>query len=66
MARICDVCGKKPQVANLVSHANNRVKRWVYPNVKAMRYTQPATHSAVHRGKVCTRCVKSGKVTKVM
>jgi ribosomal protein L28 len=32
MARICDICGKGPRVANLVSHANNRVKRWVYPN----------------------------------
>ncbi len=67
MARICGVCGKRPQVANLVSNANNRVKRWVYPNVKTMRYTEPKNASnKVTRGKVCTRCVKAGKVSKVM
>ena len=66
MARICGICGKRPQVANLVSNANNRVKRWVYPNVKSMRYTKPETQTEVHSGKVCTRCVKSGFVTKVM
>ncbi|PKN83320.1 MAG: 50S ribosomal protein L28, partial [Deltaproteobacteria bacterium HGW-Deltaproteobacteria-1] len=26
MSRICDVCGKKPQVGNNVSHANNKSK----------------------------------------
>jgi large subunit ribosomal protein L28 len=67
MARICAVCGKGPQVANLVSHANNRVKRWVYPNVHSMRFVR--VHDAcnkVHQGKVCTKCVKAGKVKKVI
>ncbi len=67
MARICGVCGKRPQVANLVSNAKNRVKRWVYPNVKTMRYTKQADSSGkVSRGKVCAKCVKGGKVTKVV
>jgi len=67
MARQCGVCGKGPQVANSVSNANNRVKRWVYPNVQAMRYTKKGdTKNRVHRGAVCTKCVKCGKVTKVM
>ncbi|EKD49107.1 MAG: hypothetical protein ACD_64C00001G0005 [uncultured bacterium] len=67
MARICGICGKRPQVANLVSNANNRTKRWVYPNVKAMRYTKKDDpKNSVTRGKVCTKCVKGGKVTKVM
>ena len=66
MARICGVCGKGPQVANLVSNANNRVKRWVYPNVHAMRYKTRENPNQVHRGKVCTKCVKSGNVSKVM
>jgi large subunit ribosomal protein L28 len=66
MARICVVCDKKPQVGNLVSNANNRVKRWIYPNVHAMRfmYTGDASRS-IKRGNVCTRCVKADKVTKV-
>jgi len=63
MARICDVCCKRPQVANLVSHANNRVKRWVYPNTHKMQFIVPG-RSEVKRGTVCTKCVKSGKVQK--
>ncbi len=67
MARICGVCGKRPQVANLVSHAKNRTKRWVYPNVHKMRYTLTSCPSRkVHAGKVCTKCVKAQKVQKVI
>ncbi len=66
MARICVICDKRPQVANLVSHAKNRVKRWVYPNVHVMRFTVPSQGSAkVCRGAVCTKCVKAGKIQKV-
>ena len=67
MSRICCVCGKRPQVANIVSHANNRVKKWVYPNVQKMRFVSPAsgTHE-VHAGKVCSKCVKAKKVLKVL
>ena len=41
MSRICQVegCGKRPHVGNLVSHANNKVKVWIYPNVHTMRYS---------------------------
>lgn len=66
MSRICAICGKHPQVANLVSNANNRVKRWVFPNVHTMRYTLKGTQKPVLRDKVCTKCVKAGKVQKVM
>ncbi len=67
MARICAVCGKHPQVANLVSNANNKVKRWVYPNVHAIRYTLTGNaKNTVQRGKVCTKCVKGKKVQKVI
>lgn len=65
MARICGVCTKRPQVANLVSHANNRVKRWVYPNTHKIRFVVPG-NSEVKRGSVCTKCVKAGKVQKVV
>ncbi len=67
MSRICAICCKGPQVANLVSNANNRVKRWVYPNVHAMRYTIVGDpKKGVSRGKVCTKCVKAKKVQKVI
>lgn len=66
MSRICVVCGKRPQVANIVSHANNKVKKWVYPNVHRMRFSYPNEESRVHAGKVCTKCVKAQKITKVV
>jgi len=66
MARICDICDKRPVVGNLVSHANNRVKRWVFPNVHKMRYTKPGNATKVFRGGVCTKCVKAGKIEKVV
>lgn len=67
MAYICSICGKRPQVANIVSHANNRTKKWVYPNVHRMRYTLTGQNDRlVHAGKVCTKCVKAKKVQKVL
>lgn len=67
MARICTVCEKRPQVANLVSNANNRVKRWVYPNVHPIRFVRVSTgKNNVERGAVCTKCVKAGKVKKIV
>lgn len=67
MARICSVCSKRPQVANLVSNANNRVKRWVYPNVHTTRFVlKNDPKRKVNRAKVCTKCVKAGKIEKVI
>lgn len=67
MARMCAVCGKGPSVGNLVSHANNKVKRWIYPNVHRMRFTLAHDNSGkVCQAKVCTKCVKAGKVKKVL
>ena len=34
MARVCKVTGKSPMTGNHVSHANNRTKRSVLPNLQ--------------------------------
>ena len=65
MSNICAVCKKRPQVANRVSNANNKTKRWVYPNVHTMRYRLKG-QASIKRGAVCTKCVKAGKVEKVI
>lgn len=65
MANRCVVCDKGPRVANNVSNANNKTKRWVYPNVHVMRFVFKGQKS-VKRGAVCTKCIKSGKVEKVV
>ena len=66
MSRICGYCGKRPQVGNMVSHANNKVKKWVYPNVHMMRFTTAEKPNNVQRAAVCTKCVKARKVQKVI
>ena len=38
MARVCQVTGKKPQIGNHVSHANNRTKRRFLPNLQYRRF----------------------------
>jgi len=65
MANICVICEKRPSVGNTVSHANNRHKRLLFPNVHVMRFKYRG-QTSVHRGSVCTKCVKSGKVEKVV
>ena len=65
MSRICVICSKRPVVGNNVSNANNKSKRWLYPNVHTIRYTIPGNNS-IKRGSVCTKCLKSGKVQKVI
>lgn len=65
MANICVICDKRPQVVNNVSNANNKTKRWVYPNVQKIRFTLKGQKS-IKRGAVCTKCMKSGKIEKVV
>lgn len=67
MARICFICGKNPKVANLVSHAKNRVKRWVYPNVHKVRFTVAGSaDTKVHHDHVCAKCIKGRKIKRVI
>ena len=62
MARVCDICGKRPQVGYNVSHANNKTKRRWYPNIHMVRHQEQ--NGRVRRIKACTRCIKSGYVVK--
>ncbi|MCL4457953.1 MAG: 50S ribosomal protein L28 [Nitrospirae bacterium] len=57
----CSVCGKKKTVGNNVSHANNRTKRVMMPNIQQIRI---ATPGGTKRAYVCTRCIRSKKVVK--
>lgn len=41
MARVCQITGKRPQVGNNVSHANNKTKRKFYPNLHKKRFYIP-------------------------
>lgn len=61
MARICEVCGKRPSVGHNVSHANNKTKRRWLPNLQRVKAQVGGT---VKRLRVCTRCIRSGWVKK--
>jgi large subunit ribosomal protein L28 len=59
----CAVCGKERTIGNNVSHANNRTKRLVKPNLQRMRVE---TKKGVKKISVCTRCLRSGLVKKAV
>ena len=63
MAQVCEVCGKGPKTGNNVSHANNRTKRRWMPNLQRVRVMENGTRK---RKKVCTSCLKQGRVTKAI
>jgi large subunit ribosomal protein L28 len=62
MAKKCSVCGKGRTVGNNVSHANNRTKRTIYPNLQTVRALIQGSHKRI---KACTRCIRSGWVKKI-
>ncbi len=61
MAKVCEVCGKTPAVGRNISHAHNVTPRRFEPNLQRIRVTYGGT---VKRMRVCTRCIRSHKVTK--
>lgn len=61
MAKVCEICGKKPVFGNQVSHAHNiSSRRWV-PNLQTVRAVVDGVPKKVT---VCTSCLKAGKVQK--
>ncbi len=61
MARVCEVCGKGPQFGNAISHAHNVSRRRWNVNLRPVR---AMVNGASKRVRVCTSCLKSGKVVK--
>ena len=61
MAQRCDICGKGPQFGSRVSHAHNVTSRRFNPNLRRVRSVQGGVQRKV---RVCTRCLRSGKIVK--
>jgi large subunit ribosomal protein L28 len=61
LAQRCDICGKGPRFGNRVSHAHNVTHRRFNPNLQRVRAVVKGTHRRV---RVCTGCLRSGKVLK--
>ncbi len=58
MARVCEITGKRPQVGNNVSHANNKTKRRFYPNLQKKRFFIPEEDRWITL-KVSTKAIKT-------
>lgn len=58
MARVCQITGKRTQVGNNVSHANNKTKRKFYPNLQKKRFFVESTGEWVTL-KVSTKAIKT-------
>jgi large subunit ribosomal protein L28 len=61
MAQTCDICGKAPQFGNRISHAHNLTKRRWNPNLRRVRAIVNGAHKTL---RVCTGCIRGGKVVK--
>lgn len=62
MARVCYVCGKRPQTGNNVSHAHNKTRRRWLPNLQTVKIITEERER--RRVRVCTSCISAGKITK--
>lgn len=62
MAKVCDICGKRPVSGNNISHAHNRTRRRWIPNLQEVR---AQVNGRTKRMTVCTSCIKSHRVQKV-
>jgi large subunit ribosomal protein L28 len=61
MSQVCEICGKGPQYGNNISHAHNVTRRRWNVNLQAVK---ALINGATKRVRVCTSCIKTGKVTK--
>lgn len=57
----CDICGKGKSTAMQVSHSHIRTKKTLSPNLQTVRTVVDGTPKKL---KVCTRCLRSGKVQR--
>ena len=61
MSRRCEICGKGSMSGNKVSKSYNHTRRLWKPNIIEVKTEIGATTMTV---KMCTRCLRSGYVTK--
>ena len=63
MAKRCEICDKDTTTGSNVSHSNRKTKREWKPNIQKVKAVQGGT---VKRINVCTRCIRSGKISRAI
>lgn len=61
MAKVCDICEKGRLVGHKVSHSNIKSKKVQQPNIQRVR---ALVNGVAQRVRLCTRCLRSGKIEK--
>jgi len=59
----CDICGKGVTFGHNVSHSNRKTNRMWKPNIRRVRAVVNGQNTTVN---VCSRCLRSGKVTRAI
>ncbi len=63
MAKRCDICGKGPLKAHNISHAHNVTNRRQLPNLHKAKVK---VGTSIKTLQLCTRCLRSNRVEKVV
>jgi len=63
VAQRCVICGKGPQYGHSVSHSDRKTKRRFMPNLQRVRIMY---QGRPRRVRVCTTCLKTGRVQRVV
>jgi len=59
----CEICGKRPQFGNKISHSHRVTNRRWLPNIQK---TKISIDNTVKKINICTSCLKARKVKKVV
>jgi large subunit ribosomal protein L28 len=62
VSSVCDVCGKRPGFGHNVPWSKKKTNRRWNPNIQSVR--TPAGGGNTKKLKVCTSCIKAGKVVR--
>lgn len=63
MSKQCEICGKKPIKAAKLTFSHKQIVHTQEPNLQSVKVNMNGT---VKRIKVCTSCLRAGKVQKAV
>ncbi len=63
MAKICEICGKRPIYGHSISHSHKLSNRRWEPNIQKIKVNINGQNM---RLKVCTGCIRSGRIKKAI
>jgi large subunit ribosomal protein L28 len=63
VSKVCDICGKRPMTGHNVSHSHKLTNRRWLPNLQKVKVVVDGKKQSM---RVCTECIRSGRVKKVV